>query len=169
MGATTAPSLKTTPTATTPPNTPTCTDSTNTPKAPTKTARLASARPNACVLVFPTAEELAQCAPRNRMSPRQVVACVRTQYFFAACAFADPATDVVLAKCTDNFDAGPALQRLVDRGFEVVRVRDAGNAAADPATKVFVWNHTPWLQRCPVAVRVDLANVLAVPRVTLKV
>lgn len=100
------------------------------------------------------------------MTPAQFVACVGMHYYFVITAFADPATDVIVVKA-EGCDLSSTAERLGRRGFRVMRARDVGNAAADTRTKVFAWCHTPMLQRCPVAARLDLANVLACPRITL--
>jgi hypothetical protein len=119
-----------------------------------------------CVVVPPTAREAEYWAPRNRLTPAQLWACVRMHYYFAVTAFAARDADVVVVRGADAPQLEPLLRRLQAEGWRVLRVRDVGNAPADPRTRAFVWCHTPTLQRCPVAVRLDLRNVLQCPRVT---
>lgn len=128
---------------------------------------VSDARRPLCYLLMPTAAEAAAWAPRNRMTPDRLLACVSRQFATVAAAFADAACDVLVVVCEDNAARAALLARL--RGFRaVVCARaEAGDPAAHPRTKLLVWCHTPVRQACPVAARVHLEDVLAAPRVTL--
>lgn len=91
---------------------------------------------------------------------------VLVAYERAVRAFAEE-IDVVQVHSQDTRHLAPFRARL--RHFtSVVYVRTAGPAAAaDPCTKLFVWCHTPMVQRCEVAIRVHLECIRACPRVTL--
>lgn len=128
------------------------------------------ARPrNICVLVLPAeAEVLAACSP-NASTPEEVWAMVYSQYDALARVFTDPSTDVIEIESGDSSARFAGMRQRL-HGFKTICVRrsSGGATAGDPSTKLFVWCHTPLVQRCPVAARVNLGNLRACPSITIR-
>lgn len=118
-----------------------------------------------CVLLLPGECEAARWAPVNDMDLETFWQAVVSVYEAALRAFGD-SSDVVQVCCPDAGRLSQMSRRVADE-FRVVYVRALGPVATDPSIKLFVWCHTPVLQRCQVAVRVHLERIRACPRVTL--
>lgn len=126
-------------------------------------------RRNICVLVLPTeAEALAGGLP-NSCTSEQVWDMVFAQYAALTRVFAEPSTDVIEIESAASAARFAGMRQQL-QGFKTICVRrsSGGAAAADPHTKLFVWCHTPLVQRCPVAARVNLENLGARPDVTIR-